>query len=117
MSDDELACVPAEVEGALSFCDRATGAHVGRLPGMVFVGAPIGSDAYVRSYVKVHLDSLAAKFPTLASLQDHGRLVTARQARTLLLRYCANPQVSFLLRVVPPHLVNPLPWLLPLKWD
>ena len=73
---------------------------------MVFVGAPIGSDAYVRSYVKVHLDSLAAKFPTLANLQDHGRLVTARQARTLHLRYCANPQVSFLLRVVAPHLVK-----------
>ena len=106
VSDAALACVPAEVEGALGHCDRTTGVLVGRLPGMVFVGAPLGSDQYVSKYVAAHLEGLAKRLPKLADLRDQGRLQTARQARTLLLRYCANPQVSFLLRVVPPHLVR-----------
>ena len=106
VSDAELACVPDEVEGALEHCDRSTGEKVGRLPGMVFVGAPVGSDEYVRSYISTLLEDLARRLPKLSELRDQGRLQTARQARTLLLRYCANPQVSFLLRLVPPHLVR-----------
>ena len=37
---------------------------------------------------------------------DAGRLQVATQARTLLLRYCANPRAGFWLRMVPPELVR-----------
>ena len=39
-------------------------------------------------------------------MRDAGRLQVATQARTLLLRYCANPRAGFWLRMVPPHLVR-----------
>ena len=42
----------------------------------------------------------------LARMRDSGRLQVAAQARTLLLRYCANPRAGFWLRMVPPHLVQ-----------
>ena len=83
--------MPASVEGSPNHPG-------GRVAGMVFVGAPIGSDEYVKDAVRAELESLAANLPTLSQLRDHGRLTTASQARALLLRYCANPQTNFLLR-------------------
>ena len=47
-----------------------------------------------------------SKLPSLARMRDAGRLQVATQARTLLLRYCANPRAGFWLRMVPPELVR-----------
>ena len=97
--DVDLSAVPASVEGSPNHPG-------GRVAGMIFVGAPIGSDEYVKDAVRAEFESLAANLPTLSQLRDHGRLTTASQARALLLRYCANPQTNFLLRTVAPGLVR-----------
>ena len=47
-----------------------------------------------------------SRLPALGRMRDAGRLQVATQARTLLLRYCANPRAGFWLRMVPPDLVR-----------
>ena len=104
-TDAELAFVPAEIEGAPGYASRS-GAHVGRLRGMVFVGAPVGNDDWVAEELELKFVELVRRLPALARMRDCGRLQVAAQARTLLLRFCANPRAGFWLRMVPPHLVR-----------
>ena len=73
---------------------------------MVFVGAPVGDDEWVAEELRFIFGKLVSRLPALARMRDSGRLQVAAQARTLLLRYCANPRAGFWLRMVPPHLVQ-----------
>jgi len=102
----DLSAVPATICGAPGHRDLETGELTGRLGGMVFVGAPLGDDDWVRAHISAHFTELARPFATLARLEDHGRLQTAAQARMLLLRFCATPQINFWLRCVRPDLIR-----------
>ena len=73
---------------------------------MVFVGAPVGDDDWVAEELQIKFGELVRRLPALARMRDAGRLQVAAQARTLLLRFCANPRAGFWLRMVPPHLVR-----------
>ena len=70
---------------------------------MVFVGAPVGDDEWVAEELRFIFGKLVSRLPALARMRDAGRLQVAAQARTLLLRYCANPRAGFWLRM---HLVQ-----------
>ena len=102
-SDAEMDFIPAGIEGSPHY---ARGEHVGRLRGMVFVGAPVGDDEWVMEELRIIFGKLVSRLPALGRMRDAGRLQVATQARTLLLRYCANPRAGFWLRMVPPHLVR-----------
>ena len=93
-SDAELAFVPSEIEGALGHCNKK-GELIGRLRGMVFVGAPVGDDDWVAEELQIKFGELVRRLPALARMRDAGRLQVAAQARTLLLRFCANPRAGF----------------------
>ena len=102
-SDAEMDFIPAGIEGSPHY---ARGEHVGRLRGMVFVGAPVGDDEWVMDELHFIFGKLVSRLPALARMRDACRLQVATQARTLLQRYCANPRAGFWLRMVPPHLVR-----------
>ena len=102
-TDAEMDFIPAGIEGSPHY---VKGEHVGRLRGMVFVGAPVGDDEWVMEELRFIFGKLVSRLPALARMRDSGRLQVATQARTLLLRYCANPRAGFWLRMVPPHLVR-----------
>ena len=102
-TDAEMDFIPAGIEGSPHY---VKGEHVGRLRGMVFVGAPVGDDEWVMEELRIIFGKLVSRLPALARMRDSGRLQVATQARTLLLRYCANPRAGFWLRMVPPHLVR-----------
>jgi len=102
----DLSAVPATIRGAPGHRDPESGELTGRLGGLVFVGTPLGDDDWVRAYISAHFTELARPFATLARLEDHGRLQTAAQARLLLLRFCATPQINFWLRCVRPDLIR-----------
>ena len=103
-TDAEMDFIPAGIEGSPHYVLR--GEHIGRLRGMVFVGAPVGDDEWVVEELRFIFGKLVSRLPALARMRDSGRLQVATQARTLLLRYCANPRAGFWLRMVPPHLVR-----------
>ena len=86
-SDAEMDFIPAGIEGSPHY---ARGEHVGRLRGMVFVGAPVGDDEWVMEEPRIIFGKLVSRLPALARMRDSGRLQVATQARTLLLRYCAK---------------------------
>ena len=95
----DLDCVPAEVEGSPHH-------EGGRLRGMIFAGTPLGTDAYVIETVREKFKSLASGLDMLAAVHDFRGMGSAAQVRMLLLQFCANPQVGFWLRVVPPPLIE-----------
>ena len=70
-TDAELAFVPAEIEGAPGYASRS-GAHVGRLRGMVFVGAPVGNDDWVAEELELKFVELVRRLP--AGARAHARL-------------------------------------------
>ena len=82
---------------------RPRGAAEGRPRGAaeVFVGAPVGDDEWVAEELRFIFGKQVSRLPALARMRDSGRLQVAAQARTLLLRYCANPRAGFWLRMVP----------------
>jgi hypothetical protein len=94
-----LDCVPAEVDGSPHH-------EGGCLDGMIFAGTPLGSDAYVVATVREKFKSLAVGLDMLAAVHDFRGMGSAAQVRLLLLQFCANPQVGFWLRVVPPPLIE-----------
>ena len=102
-TDAEMGFIPAGIEGSPHYVGDK---HSGRLRGMVFVGAPVGDDEWVAEELRFIFGKLVSRLPALARMRDAGRLQVAAQARTLLLRYCANPRAGFWLRMVPPHLVR-----------
>jgi hypothetical protein len=102
-TDAEMDFIPAGIEGSPLY---ARGEHIGRLRGMVFVGAPVGDDEWVMDELHFIFGKLVSRLPALARMRDACRLQVATQARTLLQRYCANPRAGFWLRMVPPHLVR-----------
>jgi hypothetical protein len=102
-TDAEMGFIPASIEGSPHYVGDK---HSGRLRGMVFVGAPVGDDEWVAEELRFIFGKLVSRLPALARMRDAGRLQVAAQARTLLLRYCANPRAGFWLRMVPPHLVR-----------
>ena len=56
---------------------------------MVFVGAPIGDDDWIKGVLSLIIFKAATqRLPALARMRDSGRLQTAAQARLLLLRFC-----------------------------
>jgi len=102
-TDAEMGFIPASIEGSPHYVGDK---HSGRLRGMVFVGAPVGDDEWVMEELRIIFGKLVSRLPALGRMRDAGRLQVATQARTLLLRYCANPRAGFWLRMVPPHLVR-----------
>ena len=67
-TDEELAFIPAAIEGAPSYRSRS-GAHVGRLRGMVFVGAPVGDDDWVAEELELKFRELVRRLPALARMR------------------------------------------------
>ena len=61
---------------------NAKGELVGRLRGMVFVGAPIGDDDWIKGVLSLIFRAATQRLPALARMRDGGRLQTAAQDRS-----------------------------------
>ena len=70
------------------------------LAGVVVLGVPVGSDEFVTRMVLQRVRELGLVVPLLGLLRD-------AQMEYLLLRCCAHPRVSHLMRAVPPGLALP----------
>ena len=63
--------------------------------GMVVLGTPLGSDAYVDAFLRQKVDTQASLFSKIPAVPD-------LQAAWLLLLMCAAPRCHYLLRALPP---------------
>ena len=90
-TDAEMGFIPASIEGSPRYVGDK---HAGRLRARR--RRRVGGVRFI-------FGKLVSRLPALARMRDSGRLQVAAQARTLLLRYCANPRAGFWLRM---HLVQ-----------
>jgi len=87
-------------EGDVSAFPSSMAGADGSRQGVVVLGVPIGSDEFVLQTVGQRMRELGLVVPLLRILRDP-------QMQYLLLRCCAHPRVSHLLRGVPPDLARP----------
>ena len=73
-TDAEMDFIPAGIEGSPHY---VKGEHVGRLRGMVFVGAPVGDDEWVLEELRFIFGKLVSRLPALARMRDSDRLQVA----------------------------------------
>jgi hypothetical protein len=93
-------CSVYSPEGDVSAFPSSMAGADGSRQGVVVLGVPIGSDEFVLQTVGRRMRELGLVVPLLRILRDP-------QMQYLLLRCCAHPRVSHLLRGVPPDLARP----------
>jgi hypothetical protein len=99
LSSNPAKCSVFSPTGDVSaFPSDMTGARAS-LEGIVVLGVPIGSDLFVQQTVLQRVQELGLVVPLLDLLRDP-------QMQYLLLRCCAHPRVSYMLRGVPPALAR-----------
>ena len=105
--EGDLSCMPPTLRGAPTAPPHeASGYAGGRLPGFKCLGAFIGEAEWCRAKLVQRVEKHLAKLPRVSELRDTRKLNTSLQCQLSIARFCANTQLTYFLRTMPPSVTD-----------